>query len=199
MSVEYIPVDPRRLHPSTLELVRRRYFYLKDIYPWDASIRQIYNTLQACAPDIHAAIAEVKRGEQRLLADMCTYPTEAWKLSQTLSYIEDFFECVQEASAKLHNTEPARRATIEALNRLRAKAERIAEEERQRWMAEVAAGDAYFGGPGSYQQVSEEYFAATDMKQREALRARIRAFQHAYQTTEPEPAEHELVQAGLWG
>lgn len=197
--IEYTPVDPLCLHPSTYELVHRHYWDLKEIYTNCTPVHQIYNTIRACAPDLSTAIASIRLATQRLLADMRTYPDEAWKLAQALPYIEEFCELVQETSAKLHNAEPVRRANIEALNRLHAESQQREEEARQRWQAEVAAGDAYFGGPGAYQQIRDKYYAELDMKKREALRQRIRAFQDAYHAGE-QPAQPELalVQAGLW-
>jgi len=199
--IEYTPVDPLCLHPDTFELVHREYFWRKDDHPFCTPIQQIYNTLRHCAPDMRAAVAEVQQGTKQLLADMRVYPDEAWKMAQALPHIEDFCECVQETSAKLHNGEPDRRASIEALNRLWAESQQREEEQRQRWLAEVTAGDAHFGGPGAYQQTRDEYYAELDMKKREALRQRIRAFQDAYhQGEQPAQPQRELepVQAGLW-
>lgn len=195
--IEYSPADPRKLHPSTFRDVHCDYRRLKDADPWCTPIHQIYNTLEACAPDLSAAIASVQAGTQRLLADMRKYPNEARKLSQALPYIEEFFETCQEISAKLHNQEPARRAAIEALNQSCAKAEQMEKEARQRWLAEVAAGDAYFGGPGSYQRIREEMFAEMDVKKHEALRARIRAFQRSYYE-QPAQTVSMAIQVGLW-
>lgn len=199
--IEYTPVDPKRLHPDTFELVHRHYFWLTDSYPWCVTIHQIYNTIRACAPDLTLAIASIKQAVQRIIADMRTYPDDAWELAQALPYIEEFCERVQETSARLHNGEDAKRANIEALNRLHIKSEQRAEEARQRWQAEVEAGDAYFGGPGAYQRIREEMYATLDMKAHEALRERIRAFQSAYRSgtlAAQEQCEPEPVQVELW-
>lgn len=197
--LEYHSVNALRLHPSTLEVVHRRYFILKDTYPCCTIIHQIYNTIRAYAPNLNAAIARIQQGTKHLLVDMRAYPEEAWKLAEDLPYIEEFCEYVQETSAKLHNGEPARQANIEALNQLRMESKKREQENRLRWLAEKTAGDAYFGGPDAYQCIREEYYAETDMKKREALRQRIRAFQEMYhtgkQTTQPEPVQVELWEA----
>lgn len=199
--LEYQPVNPLRLHPDTFELVHRDYWDLKDIYPWCTPIHQIYNTLRACAPDLTIAIASIKQAAQCILADMRAYPDDAWRLAEALPHIEAFFERVQETSARLHNGEPAKRASIETLNRLHIESEQRAEEMRQRWQTEQAAGDAYFGGPGAYQRIREEMYAELDIKKHETLRERIRAFQRAYRAgTLPTQEQYkpEPVQAELW-
>lgn len=196
--IEYTPVDPKHLHPDTFECVHCHYFRLHEAYPFCTPIQQIYNTIRHFAPDLSAAIASIRQATTRLLTDMRTYPEEARELSQELPYIEAFFEQVQETSARLHNGEDARRANIEALNRLHAESQQREEEARQRWQAEVAAGDAYFGGPGAYQRIRDEYFAEFNTKKREALRQRIRAFQHAYQQGQQAEQEPVMVQVGLW-
>lgn len=199
--LEYHPVDALRLHPSTFEVVHRRYFILKDTYPCCTIVHQIYNTIRAYAPDLNAAIAHIQQGTKNLLVDMRTYPEEAWKLAEDLPYIAEFCEYVQETSAKLHNAESAKRANIEALNQLHMESKKREQENRLRWLAEKTAGDMYFGGPDTYQCIREEYYAETDMKKREVLRQRIRAFQEMYHTgklvaqEQPEPVQVELWEA----
>lgn len=194
----YLLPDPLRLHPATHELIQRDYLLLKESYPMCTPIQQIHNTIMHFAPDLYAAIASIQQATKRLLADMRTYPADAEKLTKFLPYASEFCERVQETSAKLHNGEPARQAAIEALDKLMAESKQREEERRQQWLVEVVAGDAYFGGPGAYQRIRDEYFAELDMKKREALRQRIRTFQYAYRQSEQPPVQPEPVQAGLW-
>jgi hypothetical protein len=196
--IEYCPVDPLALHPSTHELIQRDYLWLKLDYPNCTPIQQICNSIMHFAPDLPAAIASIQQATQRLLVDIAAYPDEAEKLARALPYLADFCELVQETSAKLHNGESAQRAAIEALNRLHTESERREEARRQQWLAEVAAGDAYFGGPGAYQLARDAHYAALDAKEYAASGERLRAFRDEYHRGEQPQREAEPVQASLW-
>jgi hypothetical protein len=100
------------MHPGTFELIQRAYLWKSRDYPTCISVQQLYNTIRANSPDIHAAVAEVQRGTQRLLEAIRRYPDEAEHLSGRLFYVEEFFELVQETSAYLQNGEPAKRAAL---------------------------------------------------------------------------------------
>ena len=196
--IEYTPVDPLTLHPSTHELVQRDYLWLKEFYPFCTPIQQICNTIMHYAPDLSAAVASIQQASTSLLADMRKYPADAEKLARALPYLADFCERVQETSARLHNGEPAQRENIEALNRLLAESEQREEERRQQWLAEVAAGDAYFGGPGAYQIARDNHYATLDTKEYAASGERLRVFREAYHRDEQPQPEAAPVQAGLW-
>jgi hypothetical protein len=195
---EYIPVDPLTLHPSTHELVQRQYLVLRDCYPNCTPVQQLYNSVMHFAPDLPTAIASIQQASKSLLADMRAYPDEAEKLARALPYLADFCECVQETSAKLHNGEQGQREAIEALNRLHAESQQREAERQQQWLAEVAAGDAYFGGPGAYQRARDEHYAALDAKEYAASGERLRTFRDAYHRGEIPQPEAAPVQAGLW-
>lgn len=196
--IEYIPVDPLALHPSTHVLIQRDYLWLANDYPFCTPIQQICNTIMHYAPDLLAAIAAIQRASKSLLADMRKYPAEAEKLARALPWLEDFCEYVQETSAKLHNGEQGQREAIEALNRLHAESQQREAERQQQWLAEVAAGDAYFGGPGAYQRARDEHYAALDAKEYAASGERLRTFRDAYHRGEIPQPEAAPVQAGLW-
>lgn len=198
--IEYRPVDPLALHPSTHELIQRDYLWLKEFYPFCTPIQQICNTIMHFAPDLPAAIASIQHATEQTIADMCKYPDDAEKLARALPWLEDFCELVQETSAKLHNAEPAKRANIEALSQLLAESEQRAEEHRQRWQAEVVAGDAYFGGPGKYERLRDAHYSAPTMQEYTTTGDRLRAFRKSYHsgnrsTIPPEPVP---MLASLW-
>lgn len=198
VAIEYRPVDPLCLHPDTHELIQREYLYLKESYPTCTPIQQIYNTIMHFAPDLHAAVASIQQATKRLIADIRAYASDTEKLARALPYLEDFCERVQETSAYLHNGEPAKREAIAQFNESWARMKQMEEEARERWDREVATGDAYFGGPGSYQRARDAHYATSDLKEWKASGDRIRAFRVAYHQGEQPQRELAPVQAGLW-